>query len=67
MATEDVRVDTYGELHILTPWTARARDWLRENTSPASIWYAGGIVVEGRYLVSLIDELHDEGMAVRAG
>lgn len=61
----DIRVDNHGSIMIVTPVTAAGKEWvdLHLNNSEMQRW-AGGIVVEPRYLQDIIDGAEADGLVV---
>lgn len=60
----DFTVSDHGSLLIITPLNSEARSHLEEHISPEALWYAGGVVVEPRYIDTLCDRLIAEGFVV---
>lgn len=58
----DFLLARYGGLVICTPMQAKARQWLADHAA-AEPWqyYAGGLVVEPRYVPDLVDGMKADG------
>lgn len=57
-----LEVNNYGSLVIVNPLDADALEWLESHTDGQ--WWAGGLVVEPRYLDALLEEAINEGLEV---
>lgn len=64
MISHDATVYNHGSICIVVPLTAAARAWIAENVSGESMWFAGGLVVEPRYLDDLVDGMRADGLEV---
>ena len=63
-AVPDVLVANEGSLFLVTPVSSRAKEWVEGNAYYTQTW-GDAIVVEHRYVVPLIDGMHDAGLIVR--
>lgn len=61
----DVRVTGHGTIYLFDPLTARARDWIAENVSDESSWFAGALAVEHRYAADLAAGMVCDGLSLR--
>lgn len=61
----DVSVENHGSIMLVQPHTPGADTWLRENTDGQ--WYSGALVVEPRYIDTLIDGMESNGLTVALG
>ncbi len=53
-----------GSLFILTPLTPPAHAWIGEHIADDAHRWAGGIVIEPRYVVDVITGIFSDGMVV---
>lgn len=60
----DYEVSGGGSLFILMPLNDRARQNLEAGVSGEAHWFAGGVAVEHRYIVPLVEQLRSEGWVV---
>lgn len=58
-------IQNHGSLFLVVPQDEAAEEWLREVTSPEAMWWAGGLVVEPRYIEDLVGGMLVEGWEVR--
>jgi hypothetical protein len=65
MQQADYEVSGGGTVFLLTPLNDGAKAHLEENLSEESIWFVGGIAVEHRYIMPLVENLRAEGFVVR--
>jgi hypothetical protein len=63
----DFSFQNHGSICILTPITPAARDWFSEHlpvdNSETQFW-AGGIVIEPRYVGDIISGIQSDGLSV---
>jgi hypothetical protein len=62
----DFRVIDGGSVFLLTPCTGPAQAWVEDNLPAERMVYAGGIVVEHRYIDSIIEGFMDAGLTLEA-
>ena len=63
--TPDFEVLNCGSLCILTARSLAAKLWqATEIVTPETQWWAGGVVVESRYLQGIIDGIENDGLTV---
>lgn len=61
----DFLINGGGTVYIVTPQTPEAREWLDDNVVHAeTIWFAGGIAVEHRYIEELAAGILEAGFTV---
>lgn len=53
-------VYNHGSICLVKPETDEERTWLEENVSEDAMWWAGGLVVEPRYVEPLLAGLAGE-------
>jgi hypothetical protein len=58
----DFTVSGGGSIYILTPLTPAANDWVAEFLPEDAQRWAGGVVIEWRYLADILSGLHDDGL-----
>lgn len=61
----DFQFSYHGHLWLCRPLTDDARELLEGNTGPDTIWWAGAVVVEPRYVPGLVEDLQCDGWNVR--
>ena len=61
--TADVRVMPHGTIYLFEPLTDRAATWFDAHTPDATRW-AGSIVVEHRYALTIYYALTGDGLTV---
>lgn len=59
----DFVVENHGSICLLRCKTEAARAWVIEN-APHANWWAGSIVVEPRYIESVVDGIEGDGLIV---
>jgi hypothetical protein len=62
--TADFVLQNHGSLCLLCPMTEEASDHLEDRVDDEAMWFAGGLVVEPRYVSDLVEALSDEGFSV---
>lgn len=65
MPQADYEVSGGGTVFILTPLNDSAKQNLEDNLAQDAIWFGGGVAVEHRYIMPLVDNLRQEGWSVR--
>ena len=58
-------VEDLGTLILIRPLTDRVEEWLREHVSEDAQYFGNALVVEPRYLASLVEGMFEEGFAVQ--
>jgi hypothetical protein len=61
----DFTIQNEGSIFLLHPCTDAARSWVDEFLPEDRMEFAGAIVVEHRYIGSLVERLRSEGWVVR--
>jgi hypothetical protein len=62
---KDVRLEPLGNMVIVQPLTARAKEWIDENAdAPAWAWQGGGLAVEPRMVDALVEGMTAAGLEV---
>jgi hypothetical protein len=64
MSNADFVLQNHGSLCLLCPMTEAASDHLEASTSEDAMWFAGGLVVEPRYVGDPVAALSDEGFTI---
>ena len=64
-ATADYEVSGGGSLYLITPLNSGARENLEAGVGEEAQWWAGGVAVEHRFVVSLVEQLREERWSVR--
>jgi hypothetical protein len=55
-----------GSIGLLFPMTDEARSWVDEHISSDAQWFGKGLVIEWRYLDSIIEGITGDGLEVAA-
>jgi hypothetical protein len=61
----DFEVSKHGTIFIFTPLTPAARDWVAEFLSQDARRWAGGVVIEHRYISDVVIGAQRDGLMVR--
>lgn len=64
-AAADFDVENHGSIFILQPLTPAAREWVSEHIADDAQWWAGGVVVEHRYIADIVEGALSDGLVVR--
>ena len=59
--TIDFSLVDHGSIVLLRPHTDAARDWVADNIGCSAEW-AGGIVIEPRYVTSIVYGMEEAGL-----
>lgn len=62
--TPDVAVSCHGSIYIFTPLTPAARDWVAEFLPEDAQQWAGGTVIEHRYISDVVFGARHDGLSV---
>jgi hypothetical protein len=65
VATPDFEVSGGGSIYIFTPLTAAGRDWVAEFLPEDAQRWAGGVVIEHRYISTIVAGAQRDGLSVR--
>jgi hypothetical protein len=60
----DIEVSNHGTIFIFTPLTSAARDWVAEFLPEDAQRWAGGTVVEHRFIADIILGAQRDGLSV---
>ena len=63
----DFSFQNHGSICILTPLTPAAKDWFSEHLpvdNPQTQFWAGGIVIEPRYVPDIVSGIQSGGLSV---
>ena len=60
----DVIVADHFSIVLVKPQTDAAREWMQENLPDETMYWAGGAVVEPRYVDSILDGMMADGLVV---
>jgi hypothetical protein len=61
----DFTVENHGSIFILQPMSQAALDWVEDNLHPDHQTWAGGVVVEHRYIEDIVVGIQADGLEVR--
>lgn len=62
--TPDFELRDEFSICILRPLTDEGRDWINENIDPNHLTFAGGVVIERRYVTDILVGIEDSGLVV---
>lgn len=65
-APGDITVVDHGSIVIFLPTSDAGREWVAENIASDAMRWAGGVVVEHRYIADIVDGAINDGLEVRA-
>lgn len=65
-APGDVTVVDHGSIIIFLPTSDAGREWIAENIGSDAMRWAGGVVVDPRYIGAIVDGAVNDGLDVRA-
>ena len=63
----DVEIENHGgDLWTITPFTNKAREWLKDNiaTNAETQWWGDSLVVEHRYINDIVNQMDNDGLEV---
>jgi hypothetical protein len=60
----DIEVSNHGTIYIFTPLTPAGRDWVAEFLPEEAQRSAGGVVIEHRYISSIVAGAQRDGFSV---
>jgi hypothetical protein len=60
----DFGVNDQGSIFLLRSYTDAARDWITENIGDFAQFWCGALVVEHRYIESILAGAQDDGLTV---
>jgi len=63
----DFCCENHGSLFLLFPLTQHARSWIEEHLPEDAQWFGNAVVVEHRYIWTVLDGIQDAGLAVSRG
>jgi hypothetical protein len=63
----DFVCENHGSLFLLIPRSAPAKNWVEENLSPDRLTFCDAVVIEPRYLWTILLAIQDAEMAVERG
>ena len=49
-------------VYLVTPLSAQAREWISKHVAVESIWFAGGLAVEHRYIDDFVIDMVGDGL-----
>ena len=62
----DFRSENHGSLFLLFPLTPSAHSWIEEHLPDDAQWF-DAVVIEHRYIWTILDGIQDAGLAVSRG
>lgn len=60
----DLEFHDHGSIWLLTPVTTAGADWVNEHIPDDSMTFGGSIVVEPRYVLTIVQGIRDAGLEV---
>jgi len=63
----DFRCENHGSLFLLFPLTQHAQSWIEEHFPEDVQWFGNAVVVEHRYIWTILDGIQDAGLAASRG
>ena len=60
----DISVINHGSIVILQPLSEAARGWFDEHIPDDALWFAGGLVVEPRYVEDILVGASEDGLVL---
>ena len=64
VSTPDFEVSCHGSIYIFTPLTPAAREWVAEFLPEDAQRWAGGVVVEHRFIADIVQGAQRDGLSV---
>jgi len=64
---QDFRSENHGSLFLLFPLTQRANSWIEAHLPEDAQWFGNAVVIEHRYIWTILDGIQDAGLAVSRG
>ncbi len=61
----DATIENHGSICIVQPHSAVAHQWIADSVGEEAQYWAGGLVVEPRYLSALVAGMRENGLTVR--
>ena len=63
----DFRCENHGSLFLLFPLSPSAHSWIEEHLPEDAQWFGKAVVVEHRYIWTILDGIQDAGLAASRG
>ncbi len=63
----DFRCENHGSLFLLFPLTLSARSWIEEHLPEDAQWFGNAVVIEHRYIWTILGGIQDAGLAASRG
>ena len=63
----DFHCENHGSLFLLFPLTASAHSWIEEHLPEDVQWFGNAVVIEHRYVWTILDGIQNAGLAVTRG
>ena len=60
----DFTLHDHGSIAVLVPLSEAGEDWCDDHIDPEALMWGGGIVIEPRYVASIIAGINDDGLVV---
>lgn len=65
-APGDITVIDHGSITVFLPTSDAGREWIAEHIASDAMRWAGGVVVEPRYLGDIVDGAINDGLDIRS-
>ena len=62
----DFEIQNEGSIFLLRPLSEQANAWIDEHLPEDRQTFGGGVVVEHRYITSIIDGIQNDGLTIQA-
>ena len=63
----DFRCENHGSLFLLFPLTPLAHSWIQDHLPEDAQWFGNAVVIEHRYIWTILSGIQDAGLAVARG
>jgi hypothetical protein len=60
----DFRLINAGTIAVLTPYTAAGKAWVSTHIDPDHQQWAGGVVIEHRFVLDILNGIEGDGLTV---
>lgn len=60
----DAELENHGSIFLLRPVSEHGRDWIRDNIGDEAQYFGRAVVIEPRYVESIVHGIREAGLAV---
>jgi len=64
--TPDFLCENHGSLFLLVPLSQSAQSWVEEHIPEDAQWFCKAVVIEHRYVWTILEGIQNDGLAVQA-